>query len=182
MMKWMMLTGVAIVAPGLAAPTPFLCSVSTLRHNPEGYHYPLEDIKRFVAEAEIIVRAVAVDSVDGLVAEPADWPRQEGRGVVLRVVETFRGTLQVASLTMPGVLVARDDFNEGAVPYRIVRRAGQRGDCYAREYRRGGEYLILLRRIGSTFTPHWAALAPLNEQIRGADDPWLAWVRSQLVQ
>jgi hypothetical protein len=33
--------------------------VLTLRYNPEGYHWPLENIVEFVAEAEVIVRAVA---------------------------------------------------------------------------------------------------------------------------
>ena len=181
MALWFMLVGVAVAAPlAAAAPRPARCSVSTLRHNPEGYHYPLQDIRRFVSEADIIVRVVALDSVTGLPSDPAHWPNRDGRGVVFETLEILRGPLDGAQLTMPGGLADRDDFNTGPVPYRIVRRAGQRGDCFAREYRRGAEYLLLLRRIGSSLTPYWAALAPLNEQIRGADDPWLVWVRSEL--
>jgi hypothetical protein len=26
----------------------------------------------------------------------------------------------------------------------------------------------------------WAALAPLNEQVRGHDDPWVNWVRERV--
>jgi hypothetical protein len=29
-------------------------------------------------------------------------------------------------------------------------------------------------------TPYWAALQPVNEQLRGAADPWLLWVREQV--
>ena len=102
MTPWIILPTTAMASAQLAvAPMPLRCSVSTLRSNPEGYHYRLEG-------------------------------------------------------------------------------AGQRGDCYAREYRRGAEYLFLLRHGPAGPTPHWAPLAPLNEQIRGAEDPWIAWVRTEL--
>jgi hypothetical protein len=70
-----------------------------------------------------------------------------------------------------------DDFNPAPVPYPAVRPAGQRGSCFAEEYRRGGEFLLLLKRTAGHLTPYWAALAPTNEQIRGADDRWVRWVR-----
>ncbi|MFL5607097.1 MAG: phosphatase PAP2 family protein, partial [Gemmatimonadaceae bacterium] len=66
------------------------------------------------------------------------------------------------------------------VPYTMVRMAGQRGDCYARQYRRGAEYLLLLRHVDAkTLTPYWIPLAPLNEQVRGSDDAWVTWVRAR---
>src|SRR5687768_990461 len=178
MIRWIILAsiGIAAVRPALA-PTALRCSVSTLRSNPEGYHYPLEHIRGFVAGAEVIVRAVALDSAAW--SAPAGLPHSPNRGsagVTFRIVESLRGSLPAESLVLPGVLVPRDDFNPGAVPYRIVRMAGQRGDCFPREYRPGAEYLLLLRQSPAGPTPHWAALAPLNEQLRGADDPWLAWV------
>jgi hypothetical protein len=74
--------------------------------------------------------------------------------------------------------VARDDFNSGTVPYQMVRSAGQRGDCHAREYRAEAEYLLLLQQLGvEGLSAHWKPLAPFNEQLRGPDDPWLIWVR-----
>ena len=128
--RWSILVGVAIVAPVVtAAPRPVRCSVGALLQNPEGYHYPLDDIRRFVTEADVVVRAVAFGSVDGLPPDPNDWPNRGGRGVVFQTIEILRGTVDGASLTMPGVLVDNDDFNTGPVPYRIVRNAGQRGDC-----------------------------------------------------
>jgi hypothetical protein len=176
------LAGVAIAAGwAVSASTPVRCSVGTLRANPEGYHWPLDDIKRFVATADVIVRATALDSVPW--SAPAGRPASPDRGhsaVKFRIVETLRGRLPADSLVLPGILVSRDDFNAGAVPYRMVRSAGQRGDCFAREYRRGAQYLLLLRPGSPGPTPHWAPLAPLNEQLRGPDDPWLAWVRAHL--
>jgi hypothetical protein len=39
----------------------------------------------------------------------------------------------------------------------------------------------MLRRDGwNRFTPYWAPLLPVNEQIRGRDDPWLLWVRREI--
>jgi predicted metal-dependent phosphoesterase TrpH len=33
--------------------------------------------------------------------------------------------------------------------------------------------------LGVEPTPYWAALAPVNEQVRGSDDRWVGWVRSR---
>jgi hypothetical protein len=63
MTRWIILAAIAMASAQRVAPTPVLCSVGALRSNPEGYQYPLEDVRRFVAEAEIIVRAIALDSV-----------------------------------------------------------------------------------------------------------------------
>jgi hypothetical protein len=164
-------------SPGAVSPTVgAMCSISSLRENPEGYFYPLAAIRRFVLDAQVIVRAVAVgtDSVS-LIEDPA-FPD----AVVFRVLEVLRGAEPVTRLILQGKLVPRDDFNSGPVPYRMVRGSGQRGDCSAREYRLGAEYLFLLRSRAGGWTPHWAGLAPLNEQIRGGDDPWVVWVRREL--
>ncbi len=64
-----------------------------------------------------------------------------------------------------------------AVPYTTPRRSAQLG-CFAFDYRIGAEYLFILQggvlyhRIG----------APLNEEVRGPDDPWLNWVKKQVRQ
>jgi hypothetical protein len=79
-----------------------------------------------------------------------------------------------------GSVVSHDDFNRLPVPYGMVRSAGQRGDCDAREYRLDAEYLLILRTAYDGLNPHWKPLAPFNEQVRGADDPWVVWVRQQV--
>jgi len=76
-----------------------------------------------------------------------------------------------------------DDFNRDSVPYIFVRPEGARGSCFAEVYKRGGQFLLLLRREGSNrFTPYWAPLMPVNEQIRGRSDPWLVWVRREITE
>ena len=154
------LAALAALPPARAA----ACSVRELRTSP-GYAYRLERVADFVDSAEVIVRArvVGADSADG------------GRVVTFEPLEWMRGGASAGPLRVGGTLVEHDDYNPQPVPYTMVRPAGQRGDCFAQEYRRGAEYLLLLR--GGT--PYWMPLAPLNEQVRGADDPWAAWVRAR---
>ena len=136
------------------------CSVSELRSSP-GYRYTVDRIRQFVDSASIIVRAKALAT-----------PESDGR-VRFEILESIRGPDTLSYIELRGVLVDRDDFNGGTVPYQIVRSAGQRGDCHAQEYRAGAEYLLILQLL----SPHWKPLAPFNEQLRGSDDPWLIWVR-----
>lgn len=167
-----------ILAAGMAVGTggerldqmPLLCSVQELRENPDGYHWPLDRIEGFVDEAEVIVRAVALG-----VEEQAEPWSEVGFGVT----EVVRGEVDEEKLVFQGQLVDRDDFNEGEVPYQIVRPAGQRGDCFARQYRAGAEYLFFLWEQDGSLTPYGPPLAPTNEQVRGRDDPWVAWVRDR---
>jgi hypothetical protein len=185
----LILIGVAAFATSLTPDIPLAavvppdlrCSVLTLRNNPEGYFWPLENIRGFVAQAEVIARVIATDSVS--------WPGQLSTGdihnrgalgVRFRTVENLRGQIPGAAFVLPGRFVPQDDYNAMPVPYRMVRGSGTWGDCFAREYKRGAEYLMLLRPSPAGLTPHWAALAPLNEQIRGAEDPWLLWVRAAM--
>lgn len=179
----MITLAVALVSGG----TDTRCSVGTLRTNPEGYFWPLHNIERFMADADVIVRARA---------ERASFSRERGAGstqatdIEFNILETIKGEAPV-DLRIPGRFVKEDDFNNGPVPYRIVRPSGQRGSCSTDEYRQGAEYLLILRRAPNaipllshsdslSLTPYWAALAPLNEQVRGADDKWVLWVRRQV--
>lgn len=180
---WSLLVLVAAVAlPFISAPRDrAFCSVTELRANP-GYRYRTERIREFVDSATVIVRAVAI-GIDSAGASPASpQVRVYEFPIRFRVVETLRGRVLDDRLVLPGILVDRDDFNPNPVPYTIVRPAGQRGDCAAKDYRVGGEYLFILRpsRVDGSLTPYWRPLAPFNEQVRGADDPWVEWVRAQL--
>ena len=150
---------------------PSLCSIGELRESP-GYKYRVGRIRAFVRQADVIARATAV----GPVADDS------GRATFVRfaVTERLRGPDTITSVVLEGRLTPHDDFNTEAVPYQIVRREGQHGDCYARQYRQGAEYLLLLHATGKELTAQWAPLAPVNEQIRGAADPWVRWVRDHL--
>jgi hypothetical protein len=158
---------VAAIAAGASAPPVSVCSIVELRQSP-GYRWRVERIADMVDGASRIVRvkAITADSTAHTVTfEPLEWIRDM--------------TPHAGTMTLPGVAVDHDDLNDGPVPYQMVRSAGQRGDCFAEEYRLGAQYLLLLQD-GTRWGPiHWWPLAPVNEQLRGDDDPWLAWVRER---
>ncbi len=169
MTRFPLLLTVALVA--LSAPPAALCSI---RYSDGSHWRPSVEHARLVAtEADAVVRARAtrVDSIE--------VGGQRHPHVVLKVVEVLAapiGDTVPTSLAVYGWLSDADDFNPAPVPYPAVRPEGQRGACFAEAYRRGGEFLLLLKRRGSQLSPYWAALAPTNEQIRGRDDPWVTWV------
>ena len=177
---WSLTLTIAAALPTATHTAPLsLCSVTELRQS-SGYHYRVERIREFVDSATVIVRAVAI-GIDTLHTEAFDPRYRREPAVVFRPLETLRGTVPQARLIFPGTVVDRDDFNPGSVPYTLVRLAGQRGECEAKEYRLGAEYLFILRpsRRGS-LTPHWRPQAPFNEQVRGTNDPWVEWVRTRV--
>lgn len=102
------------------------------------------------------------------------------------VLELLKGRLSSPTIEFTGALSERDDPNDRAVPYDFIRPGGRSGNCYAREYRVGAEYLLLLRRgehkwQPKELTPSWAPVSPTNEQLFGsASDPWFVWVSEQL--
>src|SRR5688572_14229316 len=161
MLSFAFLLAVAF-SSGSPGTNPALCSVRELRASP-GYRYRVERIREFIDSATVIVRTTAMgpDTLGVRPTEPDSFAPVRS-SVVFQVLETLRGTVPNDRLVLPGTLVDRDDFNRGAVPYTIVRHAGQRGDCEAREYRVGGQYLFILRpsRAGSGLTPYWRPLAP----------------------
>lgn len=160
------------VSPAAApeAPGASLCSIATEDGKP--YSPTRERTERLVPESDAIVRAVAERAFD---------TEAGSRGTVeLRVLEVLKGEGVPQTLQVTGFLSDRDDFNRESVPYVWVRRAGQSGPCYAYEYRRGGEFLLLLKQDGGGLTPYWAVFSPTNEQVRGAGDPWVQWVRERL--
>jgi hypothetical protein len=139
----------------------------------EGY-----DPVPLVASAQVIVLARA-DSVSGATPQPRTRPGYYTwvHFTVLEVIDS--GAMQIpASIRVSGQLSDSADFNTLPVPFRWVRRDGQRGSCFAYSYQKGGEFLLLLQ--GTTvdsLNPYWSALTPTNEQVRGNNDPWVRWVR-----
>lgn len=182
--------GLAAVAAGGEYEGAAVCRIQTLMEQP-GYQYTPVQIREMVARADVIVRAMAVDSAQAEVPELPEGrflrPSYEHR-IDFRTTEVLRGPWPDSVFTLPGRVIDQDDFNTNPVPYGMVRPTGQRGDCFATEYRIGGEYLLLLRPVAPDsplrdrfpMTVWWMALGPTNEQIRGAGDPWVQWVRDQL--
>jgi hypothetical protein len=182
---WQLLLASLVIGPTgpLSSDMAALCSVGELRRSP-GYRYRAERIREFVDSALVIARVIAVapDTLRWSRTADADTSVRVVPAVAFRVVETLRGSIPGDRLVIPGRLVDRDDFNRDPVPYTMVRSSGQRGDCWAQEYRLGAEYLLLLRPGWSGLTPYWKALAPLKEQVNGASDSWVQWVRARLVR
>jgi len=135
-----------------------------------------------VREADAIVRA----SAENYTAPPkapissTGFDVESDSRIRFKVLEVVRGKVTVDQLVLPGVLVDTDDFNDYAPPYNGVRPDGRRGSCFASSYRSGGQFLLMLKkRSDGVFTVNWYPLAPVNEQLHSADDPWLLWVRKQ---
>jgi len=147
---------------------PVRCSVMELGHSPS-YVWPIRRVADRVDSAPRIVRVVAV-SADA-----------RAHTVTFRALEWLKGRpTNGDTLSLPGVSVLLDDFNRRPVPYQLVRSAGTRGSCFANEYRVGGEYLLLLQDAPRSNALYPWPLGPVNEQLRGDDDPWLTWVRERL--
>jgi hypothetical protein len=130
----------------------------------------LRPVEEVVREADLIVRAQAI-----AVSPDARVP---GGSVLLRVLEVLRGAHERPFLTVPGELAEYRPDPARRPPYREIDCVGREpgcGGCFARRYREGKEYLLLLK--GGT--PYWAPLAPTNEEISGGEDPWVAWVRAR---
>jgi hypothetical protein len=146
----------------------------------------LPTAERLVGEAEVIarVRAEGLSSTPGRPGVMAESPTQ----VRFVILELLKGRLPSSTIEFNGSLTDRDDRNDRAVPYDVVRPGGLHGNCFALAYRAGAEYLLLLRRSEhpsyaqpNELTPYWAPLSPTNEQlINGANDAWFVWVRQEL--
>ncbi len=132
-----------------------------------------------VRTAHVIVRGAAVEY-----SKAPSNPNLMTTGmpdsiVRFKVVEVIKGEHASPELLLPGYLSDRDDFNDHSPPYTFVRPEGRAGSCFANTYRRGAEFLLMLKRVGDGLTVNWEALGPVNEQLRSADDPWLLWVRRE---
>ena len=143
-----------------------------------GYRYSDSQVQDMIRGSEVVVRAVAADSVGQSYNQFHEYHFDLIR---FEPTEVLRGTLPDSDFNLQGFIVDRDEFNPADVPFGHVRPSGD-GPCYAYEYRLGAEYLFLLNRVDGSdvLTPYWIALGPTNEQIRGPEEPWVRWVREQL--
>lgn len=136
--------------------------------------------RQLVTNTEVIVRATAV----GYLRAPQNDVRELNtlgrKEIEFKVEEVLRGQDVPSTLIIDGYLSDKDDFNDRPVPYDFIRKSGRHGSCHAYEYKQGAEYLLFLKQQEGRLTPYWYALAPANEQLHSANDPWLAWVRSEL--
>jgi hypothetical protein len=129
-----------------------------------------------VREADVILRATPEYLVHAASEPNSSDPDSR---IQFKVLEVIRGD-KPDRLVLRGALVETDDFNDHVSPYDFVRPNGRSGNCFATSYRPGGQYLLMLKRNRDReLTVEWYPLAPVNEQIHSADDPWLLWVRTE---
>jgi hypothetical protein len=139
---------------------------------------PVQSLQRTVRAADAIVRVRATALADSVSGPATFGPRTR---ISFDVLDVLRGDSVPASLAIVGRLVNHDEFNSGEVPYTAPRRTALSGACFSYNYRVGAEYaLLLVREDDGELTPYWAALQPVNEQVTGADDPWIRWLRGEL--
>jgi hypothetical protein len=128
----------------------------------------------------MIVRATAVEYVKAPVGDLRQLNEPDDAAIEFRVKEILKGENVPSTIILNGYLTGRDDFNDRPVPYDFVRPGGRGGSCSAYEYTQGAEFLLFLRKIDGRLTIRWYALAPTNEQLHSADDPWVVWAKEQL--
>ncbi len=184
-----MITAILMAASLATAPSPGFCSIGFVRDDgkpeevhPESARVWLEESipmpVDFVRDMPVIVRARAIREVP---RQPGD---DAGRGapptsVQFLVTEILRGGRLPDTLQFGGYIDERDHFTHRPVPYRRGRESLD-GSCHARNYKTGAEYLLFLGNTEFGLHLYHSLFSPVNEQLRGPDDPWLLWVREQV--
>jgi hypothetical protein len=143
-----------------------------------------------VAGADLILRVTAGEYYG--IQPPQTERRLWNSNIRFSVDEVVKGTYAKPDLILPGFLTDRDDWNDRPVPYKAPRPEARGGGCFANGYRKGGHFLLMLKRWDGSisyliagdpqdgYTVNWFALGPVNEQLRSANDPWVVWVREQV--
>ncbi len=132
---------------------------------------PQQTFLKAVKNADMIVRATAVGSVGKNVSEQ----------VKFKIVEIFKGEKVPETLMFIGHLTDTDNYNNQSAPYLSSRLSDKDTNCVAMGYKRGAEFLLILKKHNSKqIDPYWAAYAPTNEQLHPENDEWLNWIRNNL--
>jgi len=126
--------------------------------------------EELVKRSQVIVRATALGYFRPPTLERAGRPEVPNSGAVrFRVDKVIKGRFDAATLDLDGRVIAKDDVNEAAVPYRVARKSHD-------SYVTGAEYLLMLREGVRGYDVTWASPSASNEPIRGENDAWLKWV------
>lgn len=137
--------------------------------------------EQIVAESRAILVAEAVDT-SRVVVRPRAESFLPNAYLTFKVLEVLKGSLKDSVVELPGKLVEHDEYNSRPVPYRWARTSALQGSCVTSEYRRGARYLLMLSEFGDGELMPWSPLMPVNEQLTGSSDPWLAWVRREIAR
>jgi hypothetical protein len=125
------------------------------------------------ADAVARVRVIGpASSVSDTSKVKPKWHEQ----IAVQVLDVVSGSAIPSTLFLHGTLHDFDVFPQDSIPYL---RAGSSPSCYRAKFQRGGDHLLLLWRLpDSTWTAQGMPYAPSMIQVRGAQDPWIAWVRA----
>lgn len=139
--------------------------------------------EELVQQAYVIVHVKAVDYEER--SYHSYWstditPSSSSSIIRFQVEEIIKGIRNIPNpLLINGYLSQYDDFNDHSSPYDFVRPDGRSGSCFATTYKQNGDFLLFLN---NQYTPYWAALSPVNEQLRSPPyaDAWLQWVTKRV--
>jgi|SoiMetStandDraft_2_1073263.scaffolds.fasta_scaffold95830_2 hypothetical protein len=139
----------------------------------------LYDPKTMVAAADLIlrVRAVEYSSPPPTLSSRIAVEFVPASTVDFLVEEIVKGKYEKTHIILPGYLTEQDEWNrqDQHPPYASARPSADAG-CFAITYRKGGLFLLLLRKWDGSFdtlvghatdgyTLGWYPLGPVNEQI-----------------
>ena len=133
-------------------------------------------VKGVVTPGEIVARADLIV----LVKAPNEKIRSDfGKNyseIKMSVLEVLKGSYSKKVIGVKGFTDRYEGPNLSEVPYNQVRPGGLHGNCYAFDYKKNGQFLLIMKE-GRV---HWLPLAATNEEVSGPNDPWLVWVKRVL--
>src|SRR5215813_1706512 len=118
-----------------------------------------------VTKADLILRVTAVSDFSSVI------PNSSGRNVRFSVEEVVKGEYRSPTISLPGFLTDQDDWNRQMPPY-ISPRPTADASCFTHGYRKGGQFLLILKKWdGSLSTVKPAELAPKPAMREAASKP-----------
>ena len=131
------------------------------------------DHNKLLASADVIVIGTAPETV----ASPSSQTNAVVTSLAFKVAEVLKGQNIPSVLEIEGALSDNDHYNSSDAP---GEQPDHKGPCYVKQYKKGGNFLFILRNVNGKLTPYWTPGAQTNEQIRSEQDAWLEWVKNRL--
>jgi hypothetical protein len=126
--------------------------------------------------------ATASEITDGadtiLLVKVANEKIERVSPITMDVLEVLKGDFKRKTAAVEGETARYHGPNDHPAPYDFVRPGGRFGNCFAEDYKAGGQFLLFLRN-GEV---HWSPLAATNEEVSGSKDPWVVWVKKHLTE
>ena len=121
-------------------------------------------------------REITRDASAILLVKVPDKKFEEVSPIKMKVLAVLKGHFSNKTVVVPGQTARYHGPNDRTIPYDFVRPGGRFGNCFAEDYKPGGQFLLFLRN-GEV---QWSSLAATNEEVSGLKDPWVVWVKQNL--